>query len=312
MCLIIHRESGSNVPNDVLDYNKHLNPDGFGIAWREAGKVLYEKFAPKEYGAFKDLLKSIDKQADVEYVAHFRRATHGPVCQEMSHPFPYEDEKDGEVLVFHNGIIDIDAPKTESDTSQFVKAVLAKMEPRWWKKAAYRFLVEQSVGWSRLLIMTEKETIRLNEKSWVKQGGIWYSTTPVPASYGKAKHKGAKDTAPKYLGSGKGSEQQYRAPWLKPDTGGDDGFVSIDTVTDASTGSTGKDWYSQGHIIEAVTALDGNEDQQGIAVCTVCRTDGDFYLIGGQVFLDIPHLDIPDDDEDEESDDAVMRAVYAA
>ena len=184
MCLIIHREAGkrtSNVPESILDHNRYQNPDGFGVAWRTSKGLEYEKFdkGADEYQKFKDLVLTLDK-TEVEYVAHFRKATHGPVCRELSHPFEYQDTRVGQVLVFHNGIIDIDTDKGESDTSQFVKTVLANMQTKWWRKPAYRFLIEKSIGWSRLLIMTKTETIRLNAKDWKQENGIYYSCAPMP------------------------------------------------------------------------------------------------------------------------------------
>src|SRR6186713_2392545 len=106
MCLIAHRPPRQgNLPNRVIEYNRRSNPDGFGIAWREGDNLRFQKFAPDAVSAFETKLKELDRDQDIEYVAHWRKATHGPVCEEMSHPFTYDDPKDGQVLVFHNGIV---------------------------------------------------------------------------------------------------------------------------------------------------------------------------------------------------------------
>ena len=155
MCIIIHREKG-NVPNAILESNRHRNPDGFGIAWRENGSLKWQKFAPSEYGPFHQLLKNLDRDGTTEYVAHYRLATHGKPSQELSHPFEYEDEAEGTVLVFHNGIIPISTPKDESDTRYFVNRILKQLPSGWWHNPALVYLVEEAIGSSRLLVMTAR------------------------------------------------------------------------------------------------------------------------------------------------------------
>jgi predicted glutamine amidotransferase len=309
MCLIIHRPTngkrgtGSNVPGDVLDYNSRLNPDGFGIAWRDPKRgLLHEKFAPgkDEYRRFFDLLKSIDRQATVEYVAHYRKATHGAPCKELSHPFVYEDPSAGPVLVFHNGIIPIKTSKGESDTSEFVKRVLANIEPRWWEKPAYKYLIEESIGYSRLLIMTNEGTYRFNQSQWESQQGIWYSTTPRSYSYSSGKGKAWSD----YPSSTKPYASKLTTSAFLDERYGDDddddyeedefldglGFTSVSSKPSASG------WYQLGHHVTPVSQVDDPEadrtgDRYGVAVCDTCKTSGEFYVIDGKVYLDVPHVD---------------------
>lgn len=187
MCLIVHRAlsdkgKGANVPNAVLNHNRTKNPDGFGVAWRDTKGVHAAKWGPKEYNDFHKAVKTLDKNRDIEYVAHFRFATHGVACKALSHPFEYKDPGEGTVLVFHNGIIDIktDRSKVESDTSVFVKEVISGLPSRWWANPSQRLLVEMAGGWSRLLIMTDRETVRMGSPKWINEGGIWYSTDPMP------------------------------------------------------------------------------------------------------------------------------------
>src|SRR5947207_14791060 len=128
MCLIIHRGvsgrrgRGANVPNDILDHNRTSNPDGFGIAWRDPKSGLtYQKFGPDDYAAFYGLLKAVDRDNSVEYVAHYRWATHGAKTQEQAHPFEYVDPEGNRVLVFHNGIISaMRKPGPQPDPRVFV------------------------------------------------------------------------------------------------------------------------------------------------------------------------------------------------
>jgi hypothetical protein len=283
MCLIIYRGKGENVPNNILEYNSKSNPDGFGLAWRNQKKLEYQKFGPgaAEYARFRDLLKSVDGYTNIEYVAHFRKATHGGSCEALSHPFVYEDSKVGPILVFHNGIININAPKGESDTSQFVKGVLAKLESRWWTKDYMRWLVEESIGWSRLLLMTPTQTIMLNKDMWKLRDKIWYSCDPLPTV--------------KYYTSGKG---YARSAWAN---GYDDFMVEDDDDDDEKddvepvVNTKGQGWYikvagqTDHYVIPVEPYQDEKGDEYGVATCTVCHTTGEYYIIEGQAYVDVPH-----------------------
>jgi len=279
MCLIVHRpvkngKSGSHIPNDVIDYNKRINPDGFGIAWREDRVLRHAKFGPKDFEDFRSLLKRIDADGRLEYVAHFRRATHGPACYDLSHPFVYDDAKAGETLVFHNGIIDIDTEKTESDTSRFVKNILAKLETRWWAKSALRFLVEGAVGYSRLLIMTKDETVRLNEDDWRTEGGIWYSTYPGATS---------SSTYGMYGKSAYGSYQAFKDKDANHWTDDEDDYEEEAVVV------KGK-WLHEGHYVSPLNEVaEDHGDKTGNLVCDTCKTLGEYYILDGKVYPDIKH-----------------------
>ena len=299
MCLIVHRPTsrkrkrrGSHVPNNVITYNARMNPDGFGIAWRGPGGMQYTKFGPGADGfaAFEETLKRIDLDPSIEYVAHFRKATHGPACERLSHPFVYRDPSEGTVLVFHNGIINgLSIPQGESDTSAFVKQVLAQMGSRWWTNKGTRKAVEMAVGWSRLLIMTERETIRLNQEDWKQQGGLWYSTTPIWVS---ATTSSIERSYGAYVGS---SGQRYTKDDL---IGGEDDLLpdgdelTIEGVSDVKTLVPVSTWYQNGHAITPLTRdRDDEGDDYGTAVCEVCRTLGEYYKIEGKVYLDLAHHD---------------------
>jgi hypothetical protein len=312
MCLIVHREvkggRGSNIPNHVIEYNRKKNPDGFGIAWRQGGKLQHQKFAPNDHGAFEKLLKTIDKQSHIEYVAHWRFATTGEPCEDLSHPFPYEDAKDGEVLVFHNGVIDIEtADKKESDTLAFVRNVLAKLEPQWWKKSHLRFLVEGSTGWSRLLLMTKKQTIRLNAGGWNLDGGIWYSQKQFapfvpatkPMSLSLAKDGEFASPATKLLTADSGLDDDNKddsdayLAWQESRNRNKRLVDSIDEDPDDfddfdDEGIQWSGWMDEGHWVYPVTGLDIGGG--GEAICAECNTQGEYYVEGGKSYANISHI----------------------
>lgn len=278
MCLIAWRPAspdrgGSNIPNMVIDQNMTKNPDGFGIAWRDGDRFEYEKFAPGKGDSFRSLLKKIDKRTKTEYVAHWRLATHGPKCEEMSHPFPYNDPENGEVLVFHNGVISIKAGNDESDTSAYVNRVLANLPSGWWKNKAIKYLVEETIGWSRLLIMTKDEIAQLGS-GWLTQNGIHYSTTPTSA-----------------YGASRGVQVSSNTGWTARTSGvvlpaqfDDDDDDDEDGILIAQG-----QWYHIGHPVSPITGGPGVDENYGIVICDVCQTKGDYYVIEGKRFVDLRH-----------------------
>lgn len=329
MCLIVHRTVNKNgrgrkLPSKIIDHNRKSNPDGFGIAWRSPEKgVVSQKFAPSEFDEFRALLETIDAQRSIEYIAHFRTATHGAKCKDLAHPFIYEDPAGESVAVFHNGIIDIKAYEGESDTSQFVKSVLARLPANWWDNSALIYLVEQAIGWSRLAIMTDNETIRLNQKAWERIDGIWYSTAPIPKVYAPAKVYN-------------GYNGKVTAPYTKTPDSLPTGIVTptFRTLADATSGVASEGglvpfpndgdeedeadeegigmgidpdlpdialpnptgWLHNGHTVSPVSTESGDneDDKYGNCICEVCNTTGDFYRIEGQIYIDLAHWESTD------------------
>lgn len=200
-------KGGANIPHAVVDTALYRHPDGFGVAWRGEGEdgkptLHVERYGPSERKAFRKSLRRIDSMK-VEYVAHFRFATHGPKDSPHAHPYEYEDAREGRVLVFHNGIIDIATTKAESDTEVFVRDVLARLPSRWWHNGALKYLVGQSIGWSRLVIMTATETVNLQEDDGEWDGGLWYSSSHRPSGYASYTSTGKEYGTPAHW-SGKG------------------------------------------------------------------------------------------------------------
>jgi predicted glutamine amidotransferase len=82
------------------------NSDGAGVIYSDAGAVKWKKgFMRKEE------LKSFVEKLVPPYVIHFRAATHGSECPELTHPFlvsmsnPLQGTlRDGQYLLMHNGV----------------------------------------------------------------------------------------------------------------------------------------------------------------------------------------------------------------
>jgi hypothetical protein len=267
---------GSHIPNDVIEYNRVHNPDGFGLAWRNGGKLLYKKFGPKEWDAFHKLLKQVDKM-DVVYAAHWRFATHGAPCAELSHPYEYRDRDGKWNLLFHNGIIEIKTQKGESDTLAFVKGVVSNLSHDWYKDSAIRWAIEGAIGWSRILIMNNKSEVLLNRSAWITEGGVKYSTTPIVKVMPLVNRSAV--MPPYTLTPG---VVALPSGFAMPEEDEDEAKIADGLITHC------------GHPIELepVGTEDagwGMDEEYGDARCLVCDIEGSYIHLDGKVYVDLHH-----------------------
>lgn len=275
MCMIafrpLHKGKGpGNMPATVIETAMNRHPDGFGVAYRQDGRLHVERFGPHARKQFRKALKRIDRQR-VEYVAHFRFATHGPKAESHSHPYEYVDPTEGRVLVFHNGVIDIRTTATESDTQVFVRDVLAALPSAWWRSPALRFLVGQSIGWSRLVVMTAHETVNLQERDGEWDGGLWYSSNHKPIT-----HK-----APVTAGKGSWLPAPDRVTFTPKPSGGT--LIGLPSAT--------AQYRHLGHPLTVVKPFDKAKDGSASKAvrCVPCKTVGDVYTQDGEVYFDLTH-----------------------
>lgn len=253
MCLIVHRiDPTKHIPDDILDYNLRVNDDGFGIAWREpeTNTLMFIKYAPEQAKQFRKQLKKIDRMK-VEYVAHFRMATRGLKNLDNAHPYQYKESEDVGVLVFHNGVIGISgdtSTKDMSDTGIFVDRVLSKMQPKWYLNEATTWLIEETIGWSRLLIWpSDGDPVHLDGgKSWTERGGIWYSTTPGGKSYGTSNYKPSTTATGSQSNYSKPTGPNYGAEWQKGYHGpAYETSIVGDETEDADADHAGEEWWDR-------------------------------------------------------------------
>lgn len=301
MCMIAYRPlsaktgKGANIPGSVIDTALHRHPDGFGIAYRENGRLVTEKFGPHEAKRFRKALKRVDRECRSEYVAHWRFATHGPKDQAHAHPYEYVHPVDGRVLVFHNGVIDIATTPAQSDTEVFTLQVLAQLPSRWWENPALMFLVTEAIGWSKLVIMTDDATYNLHDSRGSWDGGIWYSSShrPTPSTY--------RGPTTNYAAYG-----SYRSTASTSYTGKT--TTRVETPKAKRTfddGGYARTLYHGGHALEEIVEIDRLTDGDYVdgVMCQECHTKGDVYVIDGGVYIDMAH----DDDADYREEEADAR-----
>lgn len=288
-----------------------INPDGFGLAWRADDALHHAKYGPDQKDEFIKDLAVLDNTAGLEYVAHFRKATHGAPCVELSHPFAYDDPTGNPVVVFHNGVIRVKTEKDESDTQVFVDRVLARLPVKWWENSALKYLVEKTISPSRMLIMTLDETIRLNDSQWSTSYDVRYSTWPYP-----------KGETPKTTGTASAAAPSFRAEAsavpsniirLPATTGTSSCPVGPDAASDAvakavaasSKAETVLDeskeaatlfmsaftrWNHETHDVTPMSLdTDDDGDEYGEVFCLDCNAVGEYVIIAGNSDISITH-----------------------
>jgi len=103
MCVILICPQNVRPKSEVLYACHDANPHGAGVAWREGGRVRWQKNLST--GELVTLLKMLEG----EVVIHFRWASVGGVDARLCHPFPVTPKAStslsgmAETVLFHNG-----------------------------------------------------------------------------------------------------------------------------------------------------------------------------------------------------------------
>lgn len=300
MCLIAHRQvnSGTEISDNIIEYNCWLNDDGFGLAWRERNGIKSKRFGPSEQQQFVSKLKQLNRR-NVELVAHFRMATHGPATRDLAHPFSYVDPVHGRIYVFHNGVIDILTDKSESDTQAFVRDVLAKMPSGWFDDPVLNWLVGNAIGWSRLLIMTPTATYKLGD-GWKTVDGVHYSTEPTKVYYSsyttQYDNKPYKSSSDAWRATGKGTHSMTNDEFRRYMEDKFDDYeeeallLAADTKKEAPRPAVGQIYTQEGHRVE-ILDVEGVGARWGGVSCLNCGAEGMYWENNnGGVDTDLEHL----------------------
>jgi predicted glutamine amidotransferase len=127
MCLIAFKESHNGVfTNRQFKYMIARNPDGFGVMYREKGRVKVIKSLGSNSEKFQIFAKIRHKDF---WAMHARIRTHGAIDETNCHPYKILSKDEGDAIdlyLMHNGTI-AKAPTTDStksDTWHYVEHVL--------------------------------------------------------------------------------------------------------------------------------------------------------------------------------------------
>lgn len=175
MCIIIWKPADKEIPKWRLQASMDQNRHGWGLMWREDGRVRTVKSTVME-----DFWKHYDQVKHRSVAIHFRFRTHGNIDNEQAHPYQILDyDKDGmDLWLMHNGVIPIETPdKTKSDTWTWIQTYIRPLlksdlglyhDPEFWK------FVRDDVGGSRLMFLDDEGNFQY-VGNWEKIDGCLYS-----------------------------------------------------------------------------------------------------------------------------------------
>lgn len=192
MCVIIIKQRGKKVAQEVAKTSARINPHGLGVVWLDTFEVSYHKSSD-----YKVLF------TERPFIAHFRYATVGAIGRENTHPFRCGNNKNEWLMM--NGTIRGMGTIKKSDSWVLADSLGAIPRHKWkseLEKYACRFVT----------INTHSRTYQIyNKELWTQRDGVWYSKDNVleqhlVAVYGTLK-KGYSNyhnhlSSSKHIGSG--------------------------------------------------------------------------------------------------------------
>lgn len=179
MCVIAICEKRKPSKKDLQKMNIS-NPDGFGIAWNENGKINFIK------GLFDfNQIKKLVYSCKLPFTIHFRLASVSVVSNELCHPFPIDKkasldlEGKASKVLFHNGhyadwqktmltaittrkISLPGGPWTDTRSFAFLSAIFG---------LGYLDLIDEKI----VVMDGKKDVITYYGAGWIREKGIVYS-----------------------------------------------------------------------------------------------------------------------------------------
>jgi predicted glutamine amidotransferase len=150
----------------------NANPDGAGLTYFDGQQIqiLKEMKSVKQFHA--DYLEIRKKHPSIDIAIHFRIATHGKINTTNCHPFKINKKS----AFIHNGMISAIEKSAEfSDTYLFNEIILKNLPANFTTNSATIDLISHFIGYSKLVIISGKDSLIINEHLGHWNGGDWYS-----------------------------------------------------------------------------------------------------------------------------------------
>lgn len=170
MCLALVKPAGKTIKKTEMHRAYTANKDGCGLAVRIRGEIRIAK----GLWSFDECWKMVANLMPYDLLLHFRWASAGSVIAENCHPFSVV----GGGALIHNGHLHGYGLPHKSDTACWVDEVLNPLltqYPGALDSDIMRQLLGDSIGTSKMAIMTPDATVILNEDSGFWRKGVWYS-----------------------------------------------------------------------------------------------------------------------------------------
>ena len=178
MCIAITSPIGIDVPDEnILKRCWEANPHGAGFAFADGEKVTIKK-GFMTWHHFITTFKEYNKKYDFKNkgtLIHFRIASHGAICPELTHPFPISGNDDDlrqtdfscDYAIIHNGIISLTGSqarleKKSSDTTVFIRDYIypESKEKGWFTNQKIMQKLEDMAG-SKLAYLDKDGNIKM-------------------------------------------------------------------------------------------------------------------------------------------------------
>ncbi len=164
MCVIAHQPAGAHITKEEATQMWQTNPDGGGFAYVDDANTVQVVKAmnfPAFWSEFEQARSAFPQR---DFLLHMRIATHGKISLDNVHPFPAGKN----TVMAHNGILhmvaaDLPADNSVSDTRYFIENVLAEMPDDWLEKPYLVDMVEEYIGWSRLMFLSPTGVVKLGD-----------------------------------------------------------------------------------------------------------------------------------------------------
>ena len=177
MCVIVHQPEGSHLEKDRAKRLWDVNSHGGGFAYiTDTGSIeIYKAMEFDRFWSAFEQTRSANPRRD--FLLHMRIKTHGPVNLENVHPFMVDEH----TVMAHNGIIHgVRDDKELSDTRVFIRDVVKDLPKDWLDRPEFVDMVEDWIGWSKLMFLTTSPHLSenvyiLNSQKGKTADGMWFS-----------------------------------------------------------------------------------------------------------------------------------------
>lgn len=169
MCVIIHRQAGKQIDEDVLEACLNANSDGFGVAWHDGGVVR----TTRGLVGLEKVLEKEKQTRQFDCLFHFRWTTHGKTSNENCHPFRVGKNR---AAFVHNGVFsEVDLHKPDWSDTRSVARYFNDAEEETLRHNIKEGVIENWHGWGNRTGFIFSNGEIMTTGTWSKFDGASFS-----------------------------------------------------------------------------------------------------------------------------------------